>query len=49
MENLSESVNNENLSRALKIEKSLTSKFELLTMCEEKLCEYLKDPKTNNY
>lgn len=43
MENLSEAVNNDNLDRTIKVERSLTAKFDLLTMCSEKLCDYIKD------
>ena len=43
MEHLSEAVNNEQLSKVIKKERSLTSKFDLLTMCAEKLCDYVKE------
>ncbi len=46
MESLSDAVNNEQLSKPIKKERSLTSKFELLTMCADKVCDFLNDPKS---
>ena len=43
MEALSSAVNSEHLSRPMKREKSLTAKIDLLTMCGEKIFDYLTD------
>jgi hypothetical protein len=43
METLSNAVNSEALLKAVKREKSLTAKVDLLTMCAEKVFDYLAD------
>lgn len=43
MEDLSEAVKSPEISKTIKIERSLTSKFELYLMCSEKLCDFVKD------
>ena len=46
MEDLSEVVNNDHISKQIKKERSISSKFELLTMCSEKICDFVKNPKS---
>ena len=43
MEDLSGAVKNERISREVKKERSLSSKFELYNMCAEKICEFIHD------
>jgi hypothetical protein len=43
MESLSTAVNSEALLKSVKREKSLTAKVDLLTMCAEKVFDYLSD------
>ncbi len=41
MEALASAVNSETLSRPTKRERSITAKVDLLTMCSDKVCDYL--------
>jgi hypothetical protein len=41
MEALSKAVNSELLPRPTKRERSITAKVDLLTMCSDKICDYL--------
>ena len=41
MEALSQAVTSEALPRATKRERSITAKVDLLTMCSDKICDYL--------
>lgn len=43
MEALSEAVKDDNTSREIKKERSLTSKFELYSVCAEKISDYIKE------
>lgn len=48
MEALSTAVNSETLTRESKLERSITAKVDLITMCAEKFSDYLhSDPALN--
>jgi hypothetical protein len=48
MEALSVAVNSETLQRESKLERSITAKVDLITMCAEKFSDYLKQDQDLN-